>query len=196
MSQDAPTPARPSLVARAKAGDPAALAELVRTESPKVAGLLVRLLGPRQDLEDLVQIVFLELCRALPGFRGDSSISTFIGGIAVQVARRAMRPTAWQRRRAEWPKAEPASLESNPDDQVSIRDQIRRLHELLEEVPPKKRVAFLLWAVDGRTADEVATLTKCSLPTARKRIYDVRRQLRDRAQGDPLLAHWVGEEVP
>jgi RNA polymerase sigma-70 factor (ECF subfamily) len=185
-----------SLVARAQAGDPAALKALVRAEGPKVAGLLVRILGPRQDLEDLVQTVFLELCRALPGFRGESSLSTFVGGITVRVARRARRPSAWQRRCTEWPAEEPRSEDPDAEAQLRARRQLRRLHLLLEDIPEKKRIAFLLWAVDGRTAEEVAEMTRCTLSTARKRIYDVRGQLRRRAQEDPELRHWVIDETP
>ena len=60
---------------------------LLRAELPRVERLLVRILGPRQDLDDLVQTVFFEVLRAWPKFRGDSSASTFVGGIAVRVGR-------------------------------------------------------------------------------------------------------------
>lgn len=196
MASEVPAEAEPSLVERAKAGDPAALRTLVKVEGPKVAGLLIRILGPRADLEDLVQVVFLELCRALPGFRGESSLSTFVGGITVRVARRTLRRTAWQRRRGEWPEIDPPSEAPGADAQYEARVQLRRLHVYLAEVPERKRIAFLLWAVDGRTAEEVAAMTRCTLATARKRIYDVRKQLRERARHDPALQEWVAEETP
>ncbi|MBI4814894.1 MAG: sigma-70 family RNA polymerase sigma factor [Deltaproteobacteria bacterium] len=177
-----------------RSADPEALRSLVRKEAPKVAGLLVRLLGPRQDLEDLVQTVFLEVCRALPRFRGDSAASTFVGGITVQVARRAMKGTAWTRRRGTLPEVEPPSTEPGADRVLDARAQLTRLQAFLADVPPKKRVAFLLWAVEGHSAEEVAQLTESSLATARKRIYDVRRDLRDRARADPMLEVWVRDE--
>jgi RNA polymerase sigma-70 factor, ECF subfamily len=183
-----------ALARAAKAGDPAALSELVRRESPRVAGLLVRLLGPRRDLEDLVQVVFLEVCRALPRFRGQSKLSTFVGGITVRVARRALRGSAWQRRRGEWPEVDPAAPGSSQESLIEAKEQLRKIHAMLEDVPPRKRVAFLLWAVEGHSAEEVAELMKCTLFTARKRIYDVRRQLRDRALADPALKGLVAEE--
>src|SRR6185436_12549426 len=70
-----------ALVMRARAGDASALESVVRQQLPRVERLLRRLLGHRADMDDLVQTVFLEMCRALPGFRGDSSFSTFVGGI-------------------------------------------------------------------------------------------------------------------
>jgi DNA-directed RNA polymerase specialized sigma24 family protein len=46
------------LVSRAKSGDPQALTAIAERELPRVERLLGRILGPRQDLEDLVQSVF------------------------------------------------------------------------------------------------------------------------------------------
>src|SRR5688500_13983773 len=80
-------------VARAREGDARALDWLVRSQWDRVERLLRRILGPRQDLEDLVQNTFLETLRALPSYRGESALSTFVAGIAVRVARRAMRPS-------------------------------------------------------------------------------------------------------
>jgi RNA polymerase sigma-70 factor (ECF subfamily) len=183
-----------TLAARAKAGDPAALRQLVEEQGPKVAGLLVRLLGARGDLEDLVQTVFLEMCRSLPRFRGKSNISTFIGGITVHVARRAMKGSAWQRRRSAWPEREPRSDDPSQEEIADAREKLRRLHALLEEFSPEKRVAFLLWAVEGHPAEEVAALMGSTVFTARKRIYDVRRDLRKRAADDLYLRTLLSKE--
>src|SRR4029079_15951095 len=51
---------------RARAGDPRELEAIARRELPRVERLLRRLLGHRADMEDLVQNVFVEMCRALP----------------------------------------------------------------------------------------------------------------------------------
>ena len=55
-------------VARLRAGDPVALDRLARQEAPRVARLLYSMLGPHADMEDLVQNVFLEACRAMPTY--------------------------------------------------------------------------------------------------------------------------------
>lgn len=180
------------LVRRAKRGEPQALDELARRELPRVERLLVRMLGPRNDLEDLVQNVFLETCRALPGFRGDSAVSTFIGGITVRVARRAMRPSAWVRRRVSMGE-EPSSEAPGPERDVQAQEQMRRVRLALEKVAPKKRVAFVLWAFEGLTVEEIAETTGHSVSATRSQIYYAQKELRARAQKDPYLVELLSD---
>jgi RNA polymerase sigma-70 factor (ECF subfamily) len=172
--------------ARLRRGEPAALQAMALAEAPRVARLLVRLLGPRADLDDLVQTVFLEACRALPRFRGDSTVSTFVAGIAVRVARRAMRPAAWWRRRAPMP-ADPRSEHGDPERATVANATLARVHEVLGSVSPEKRVAFLLWALDGMEPRAIAELMGASLPATRSRIYQAQRALAAAAESDPLL---------
>jgi len=86
-----------ALVAAARNGDHAAYAELYQRYAGRVYARLTQLVGPTGDREDLLQQVFFELYRALPQFRSESSIGTFIHGIAAHTAldhlrRRQRRP--------------------------------------------------------------------------------------------------------
>ena len=171
-----------NLVDRAKSGDGEALHVLCERELPRVERLLGRILGPRPDFEDLVQNVFLEFCRALPSFRGDSRLSTFVGGITVRVARRALRPSAYERRRAPMPTS-PRSDRSGPEESALAQERLAQLHAALDRVSPKKRIAFTLWALDGRSPAEIAELTGAKLHTVRSRIFHARRELK----GDPTV---------
>lgn len=181
----------PDELDRLRAGDPVALDALVRRELPRVERFLVRMLGPRADLADLVQTVFLELCRALPGFRGASTLSTFVGGIAVQVARRTMRPTAWTSRRADLPD-DVTSTAAGPEDIASSRRKLARVREVLSGLTPEKRIAFLLWALEGMPIPEIAATMDASVPATRSRIFYAQKELRAAAARDPLLADFAG----
>lgn len=172
-----------------RAGEPDALERLARLEAPRVAGLLRSLLGPRADLEDLVQIVFLETCRALPSFRGRSAVSTFVGGITVRVARRAMRPSAWARLRSDWT-GEPHG-HGSPEESAQQSEQLRRAHAALERLSSKKRAAFLLWALEGLEVSAIAELMHASVPATKSRILYAQRELRKRAERDPYLRELV-----
>lgn len=187
LTKRAAPPADVSVDDAARRGDPDALEAIAVRELPKVERLLIRLLGPRADLEDLVQTVFLEACRALPGFRGESTLSTFIGGITVRVARRAMRPQAWWRRRGAMPE-DVLDPRGGPDDSSHQAEQLRRARQALEKISAKKRIAFLLWALDGMSFEEVAKITGASLSATRSRIFHAQRELRKRAAHDPYLA--------
>lgn len=170
----------------------AELDRLMRTEMPRVERLLLRILGPRQDLEDLVQNVFLELLRAYPQFRGDSNISTFVGGIAVRIARRAMRRSAFQRLRAVFESEPPAST-GNPDLAHRDSERLRRVQRALDTISADKRIAFCLWALEGLDPSEIATLTGASLSAVRSRIFYAQKELRALAAQDPWLLEALAE---
>ncbi len=182
-----------ALVKRAQAGEPAALEALAREELPKVERLLGRLLGPRKDLEDLVQVVFVELMRSLSRFRGESQFSTFVGGITVQVARRAMRRSAWDRRKMPMPELEPPALEPGVEGLAHQRAQVAALRRALEALSEDHRVALLLWALEGMEPAAIAELTGASVSATRSRIWWAQKHLKRHAAADPLLAELVEE---
>jgi RNA polymerase sigma-70 factor (ECF subfamily) len=146
-------------------------------------------------MEDLVQNVFVEMCKSLPNFRGDSTMSTFVGGITVRIARRAMRPTAWIRFRSEMPEEAPPGPD-RPHDNAIAGEQLRRLDAALAKIAPDKRIAFVLWAVDGKDVETIAKMVGASVPATRSRIHYAQKELRAIASKDPYLADLVeGDRV-
>lgn len=180
------------LEARAISGDPRALDAVVRRELPRVERLLITILGRRSDFEDLVQTVFYELFRSLHRFRGESKLSTFIGGITVRVAKRSMRPTAWYRLRRPMPKEEPAdTFVLRGEERVAQQEQLRRVRAVLDQIAPKKKIAFLLWAIEGLTIENIAETMEASIPATRSRIYYAQKEIKARAAEDPYLREWI-----
>src|SRR5450432_3742122 len=87
-----------ALVLACVAGDGRALEELFYRHGAQVHRVLVRLGHvDRKDLEDLVQSTFLEVHRSAKGFSGRSAVSTWILGIAMNVARHHVRGEARRR---------------------------------------------------------------------------------------------------
>ena len=178
------------LVRRCVDGDRAAQTRLFRDEVRRVHGLLYRVLGPSGPHEDLIQETFLRVFRSLPQFRGDSQLSTWIGGIALNVAYGHLRSNPPPAVRLELvPDARAASCCSAPG--ASAREGLRRLYQLLERMDPRLRIAFTLHAIDGRPLREVAELMKASIVATKARVWRARRELDKRAQRDPLLQSYL-----
>jgi RNA polymerase sigma-70 factor (ECF subfamily) len=184
---------RDELLSRAQAGDVNALEAITRAQLPRVERLLRRMLGPRRDMDDLVQEVFLELVKSLHKFRGESSISTFVGGITVHVARRAMRPSAWQRKRSADVSDETESPAESPDDQAMAQRRLVRLARALEGLSAPHRIALTLWALEGLEPKTIAEMTGASLAATRSRIFYAQRYLREAAVKDDVLREWLDE---
>lgn len=177
----APIPAPPdddALIAAARNGDHAAYTALYERYADRVYARLTQLVGPTSDREDLLQQVFLELYRALPRFRAESSIGTFIHGIAVHVAldhlrRRGRRPQHFT----------PVELDElidgspTPEECARRRDELGRVLALLDRIKPAKRIAFALVAIAGLSLDEAAELIATTPDAIKQRVLRARREL-------------------
>src|SRR5271163_5085217 len=95
--------------------------ELVRDHQAMVFRTLLRLTGSREHLDDLAQEVFLRLYRALPSFRGESLLTTYLYRIAVNVAQDEWK----RRRRVERPLISISSpVSSNEDGDIDWEDRL------------------------------------------------------------------------
>jgi RNA polymerase sigma factor (sigma-70 family) len=135
--------------------------------------------------------VLVEFCGAIGKYRGEGShLSGFVRGYAKMVARRARHPPAWDRRRCTLD-FEPANGEIDPQESTVAREQVRRLEVVLTRISARKRIAFLLWALEGKTPDEISQLTNASVPAVRSRIFYAQKELKRMANKDPYLRELV-----
>ena len=171
------------LVQRCLAKDEAARSELFTRHAPGLFPVLRRLSRSEADAEDLLQQAFIEVLGSLHRYRGDAALKSWVHTIAVRVAYRQMR------------KARPmVSLELVPEEQshdpvsrLESRGTLRRLEFILEQLTAKRRIAFLLYEVEGHTLPEVAALLDISLVAAKKRVLSAHEELRTLTANDPVL---------
>jgi RNA polymerase sigma-70 factor (ECF subfamily) len=182
--------AQRDLVRRCAEGDRSAQAELFRAEIRRVHGLLYRVLGPNGNVEDLIQETFIRVFRSLPQFRGESQLSTWIGGIALNVAYGHLRSSPAPTVRLE---LVPDTSSGAPDaeQQLEARHGLRRVYQILDKMDPKLRIAFSLHVIDGRPMREVAELMSASLVATKTRVWRARRELEKRAARDPFLLSFI-----
>jgi RNA polymerase sigma-70 factor (ECF subfamily) len=189
------TPGAGALVRRARDGDREALGELFLQHAPAVRRLLGSVIGPSGEIDDLVQDVFVQVHKALPGFRGDSQFSTWLHQIAIYAAYNHLR-----RLRGRMLPLEPERIadlgmpeREGPHARLYGSEVLRRLHAILDSIKPKKRVAFVLFAVQGHSVGEISELVGAPVPTVKSRIWFARRELRRKARRDPYLGQLLDE---
>src|ERR1043165_1196525 len=88
-----------TLVARAAGGDEQAFRELVARHESAVARTVTAMLGPGDDADDVGQETFVRFFKALPRFRGDAEVRTYLTRIAMNLACDALTR---RKRRAGW----------------------------------------------------------------------------------------------
>jgi RNA polymerase sigma-70 factor (ECF subfamily) len=181
-----------TLIAAARLGDGAAFASLFRRHADAVRTRITRLVGPVTERDDLVQKVFIALHRGLPTFRSEAKLSTYLHRIAVNIAYDHLRG----RHRApenEGPLDTATPVEQlGPalEDQVAARAELARVLALLDQLSPKKRIAFVLVAVEGCSLAEAAELIGDRVGAVKQRALSARRDLLAR------LAAATGETPP
>jgi RNA polymerase sigma-70 factor (ECF subfamily) len=176
-----------ALVERCKRGERDALARFYRAYRADVARNLFRVLGPsRDDLEDVVQEVFIEVFRAIPRFRGEAKISTWLYRVCVNVALQRLRK---RRRQAEVTSADGPDLrdEQTPQRALEAQERLRAVYEILDELSPKKRVVFVLSEIEGREPKEIAGIVGAPVLTVRTRLHYARKEFYARASRETRL---------
>ncbi|CAN5195207.1 RNA polymerase sigma factor RpoE [soil metagenome] len=176
---------------RAGAGDRGAQRELFCAQKHGVHHALFRVLGSNRELEDLLQDAFITIFRALPSFRGESSLSRWCQTIAMRTAFAAIA----KRRATPLELVEEHVADPTPDAQrvVRAREGVRRLYHALDRIEAKQRIAYALFAIDGRTLIEISELTESSVIAVKTRVWRARRELMKHAARDAVLSEYLVE---
>jgi len=161
-------------------GDRKTVESALRALFPEIRARLFRLLGPRAELDDAVQETLIEVTRALPKFEGRASLATLANRIAVRVAFRY------------YGKVNPVELDEglassgdDPEERVSQRQTLDKLYRCLDKLSPKRRVAFVLCAIDGLTPAEAAEIEEVPSLIIRARLMQARSEVSRLMRGDP-----------
>jgi len=182
-----------ALVSGCRAGDPASLDRFFRTHVDYVERVVARLVGPTADLQDLVQTTFIEALQSFGRYRGEASLKTWVARIAVHVCLHQLRSGVRRNVSLELvpPTSEPEDPARRADGELPLRQLARRLHELLDRISPKKRVAFLLYTIEDYSLEEVAALTGASRAATKSRIWFARREVIAAVRNRPDLRQFV-----
>jgi len=177
-----------ALLAGLRKGDePAYEALLLQYEQP-VFNLASRLVDDSADAADVVQEVFLKVFRKVAGFRGESSLKTWIYKIAVNEARNQHRWFSRHKRHEVGldglPGETPGSSDwledpgRSPFDLTSDHETQALIESALKEVNPAFRAALVLREIEGLSYEEIAEILEISLGTVKSRILRGREALR------------------
>jgi RNA polymerase sigma-70 factor (ECF subfamily) len=160
--------------------------EIVREHQAMVFRTLLRLTGSREHLDDMAQEVFLRLYRALPGFRGEALVTTYLYRIAVNVAQ-----DEWKRRRRDAQSLVSISDETsawedrlphpgrNAEEQMEEREFQLAVEEQMQRLSQVERAVLVLYHQEERTYEQIALALGLPIGTVRTHLHRGRRKLRD-----------------
>jgi RNA polymerase sigma-70 factor (ECF subfamily) len=176
------------LLARLRAGDEAAYEALVRTETRRLLAVARRLLRNEEDAQDAVQQAFLSAFRALPGFTGQSRLSTWLHRIVTNAALMKLRTRSRRREESietmlpdfleDGHHAERFSDWSLPADARLIERETRqRVRAAIDRLPESYRTVLLVRDIEGLSTNEAAEALGVTTNTVKIRLHRARQAL-------------------
>ena len=174
------------LIARVRAGDPAAERALYDAHVDRVYRLSYRMAGDDDLARDFTQETFIRAFQRLKDFRSDSSFGTWIHTIAMSVSLNGLRKVKRFR-----------SRESSLDEALTVGavsrraepDLKERLRRAIDDLPEGYRTVFVMHDVEGYTHEEIAAALGVQPGTSKAQLFRARAKLR------VALADFAGEWV-
>jgi RNA polymerase sigma-70 factor, ECF subfamily len=173
-----------ALAGRAAKGDVTAFGTLVERYQRPMAALVGRMTDNSDDVDDIVQELFVRAWKGLPNFRGDAQFSTWLYRIAVNTAikhRSKARNNATLSLSAEDMTGGMDSLQAPADAAPSQggdpyraaqkRERDEAVRRAVLALPEKQRVVVVLHYFEGHSCEEISKMVGCSLGTVWSRLH-------------------------
>ena len=174
------------ILKRARDGDEDALRSLWSQHSPHIDAVVRRLCGDAELAADIAQEVWIQIFRALPGYRGEAQFGTWAHRIAVNRTLNALRKV---RRIEKW------EVDITDDSAATEIDSDRgflaeSIDEAMQQLSPGARTVFVLHDVEGYTHEEIASQLGITSGGSKSQLFKARAKLRR------LLAHVIDDTWP
>lgn len=183
-----------ALLARAQAGDRAAVEALVERHAPTVLRFVRTLCRGARDADDVAQETLLSMVRGLPSVRGDASLSTWLYAVARNACarnrrRRVGEPLALDT--LDGPEGESvpelADPGRSPEEAAASAAVDRALTAAIDALEPGAREVLVLRDVEGLSAAEVAKALDLTESAVKSRLHRARLSVREALA--PVLGH-------
>ncbi|MEZ4600965.1 MAG: RNA polymerase sigma factor [Syntrophotaleaceae bacterium] len=174
------------LLDQIRSGHPLAFEQLVQAKAPQMINLAYRLVGNREEAEDIAQEAFLKMHRTLDTFRGECSLSSWLYRIVSRLAIDHLRREKLRRKlfffRQSDEEADPLELvpDSGPSsvDILQARETESRLKQALKRLSGRQRAVFVLRHQEGLPLKEIAAVLQLEEGTVKAHLHRAVRVLR------------------
>jgi len=171
----------PAAVRRARAGDPVAFQAIFQRYARPVMAFIYNLVGDRPRAEELTQETFFRAYRGLERMQEATRLSTWLFGIARNVARESMRDRRRNLRLVVLDEGASKALHdarSGPDDRFLAAELHRAIRRSLDDLSEDQRTVFVLKMLHNLRYHEISVITGSSIGKLKTDLHRARQQLR------------------
>jgi RNA polymerase sigma-70 factor (ECF subfamily) len=169
------------LIARTRAGDDAAFQLIFERYSRPIISFIYDMVGERELAEELMQETFVRACRNLSALREDARLSTWLFGIAKNVARESLRSRQRLSRKVELDDESVKELRDEklkPDDFLINQELNGVIRNALAKLDEDKRLVFALKIFQQQSYEEIAAITGFSIAKLKTDLHRARAEMR------------------
>lgn len=161
------------------AGNVNRYAEIVREYQDIVANLCYKLGGSSLDIPELTQQVFVELYSALPRFKFQSKLSTFIYRITLNVVCKDIKHNRRMVTSVDgYEQPETSSSDLNVEQAIIREERHRQLHQAMGRLHQEQRTALALYTFNDFSYNDIAEVMQCSVAKVESLIFRARQNLK------------------
>ncbi|MBF0532068.1 MAG: RNA polymerase sigma factor [Candidatus Omnitrophica bacterium] len=166
-------------IRQAASGDITAFEEIYRTWSGYVYNVILRIVGYREDADEVTQEVFLTVYRQLKYFRFQSSFKTWVYRVAVNAALNRVKKTSKERSQmvAYDENLTPVAAEPEAEKRAQQEYLEQKAKDILDKLNPDQRACVVLRNIEGLSYQEIAAALKININTVRTRLLRARETL-------------------
>lgn len=179
------------LISRAAKGDASAFNELLGQHERKMYAVCLRMCGNHEDAQDCLQEAMLRVFRAISGFKGQATFSTWLYRVTMNTCLDELRrrknkqttsldgllDTGWS----------PSDELDTPEHHAVSGERRKAVRNLISELPEDMRSAVVLRDVEGFSYDEISAILNINVGTIKSRISRGREKLREKIRLSPEL---------
>lgn len=166
-------------MARFARGDGSAFAEIVSAHQGRISRLVYRLLGWRDEADDVVQEVFLAALKNLRRFRGRSSLSTWLTRIAINKCRTHRRRRFLRERLFRAAGDEAGLVRVGPADRAHMAGEtFERVRRAVARLPGRYREVVVLRYLEEMPVEQITRTLGLSRNAVEVRLHRARQRLR------------------
>lgn len=171
-------------VRKARQGDQAAIARLIRQHSTQAYRVAFAILGNQHDAEDAVQEAFIKVFRSIHQVRDETAFRTWISRITANQANDALRRQCLQRGLPNRLQDCGTQVADGPEDVVLRHESVSEVEQAIERLSPLQRATILLYYSEEFTTKEVADLLGKPVGSVRRLLSDAYSSLRRLLQAE------------
>jgi RNA polymerase sigma-70 factor (ECF subfamily) len=168
------------LIKKAQDGNEGAFNFLMTKYYPRVYASLYSFTKSKEDSEDLAQQTFIKVWQQISTFRGDSAFFTWVYRIAINLAKNHFVSSSYKKDKINVSTSDndfDIPSYTNPEQDLMHDESLDKIKKYVDKLPEVLKTAFTLRESEGKSYEEISTITETPIGTVRSRIFRARENI-------------------